>query len=147
MVELKGSLNGIGLPAIVQLIGELSHSGNLQLAKGTAHGLLGFDDGRLVLATYEHESGLRALAACSRNLSDAEFTFIEGPISGERTLDLGYADLQRQLAQFTSEAPSSAPVAVTGAPVSEDLETCPLLGFADDRTRRYSRPTALHRCF
>ena len=34
MVELKGSLNGIGLPAIVQLIGELRHSGSLELSKG-----------------------------------------------------------------------------------------------------------------
>ena len=43
MVELKGSLTGIGLSAVVQLIGELHHSGTLQLAKGNAHGVLGFE--------------------------------------------------------------------------------------------------------
>src|SRR5882672_954679 len=52
MVELKGSLNGIGLPAIVQLIGELRHSGSLELSKGATHGLLDFDDGRLVAADF-----------------------------------------------------------------------------------------------
>ena len=54
MVELKGSLNGIGLPAIVQLIAELHHSGSLELAKGAAAGMLGFNDGRLVIATFDH---------------------------------------------------------------------------------------------
>src|SRR5215207_5833841 len=29
----------------------------------------------------------------------------------------------------------------------EVLGACPRLGFADDPTRHYSRPTALHRCF
>ena len=46
MVELKGSLGSIGLPAIVQLIGELHHSGSLELAKGAVRGVLDFDDGR-----------------------------------------------------------------------------------------------------
>ena len=45
MVELKGSLSSIGLPAIVQLIGELHHSGNLELTRGAHRGVLGFDDG------------------------------------------------------------------------------------------------------
>jgi hypothetical protein len=162
MVELKGSLNGIGLPAIVQLIGELHHSGSLQLAKGTAHGLLGFDDGRLVLASYEHDTGLRALAACARDLSDGEFTFIEGPLSGERTLDLTYADAQRQLNRLATGYTPQEDVVTIAAPVPQqdivtiatpvpqphtESDSCPLLGFADDRSRHYSRPTALHRCF
>jgi Domain of unknown function (DUF4388) len=147
MVELKGSLHGIGLPAIVQLIGELHHSGRLQLAKGTAHGLLGFDNGRLVLATYEQETGLRALSACARDLSDAEFRFVEGAVAGDGTLDLDFAEVQRQLSQLTNGTHAAESKPTAPAPEIEDASVCPLLGFADDRTRNYSRATALHRCF
>src|SRR5207237_8652671 len=39
------------------------------------------------------------------------------------------------------EGPPTAPAgAVSRGP-------CPMLGFADDRDRQHSRPTALHRCF
>jgi hypothetical protein len=148
LVELKGSLTSIGLPAIVQLIGELHHTGTLQLARGSAHGVLAFDDGRLVTATYEHETGLAALASCARELSEGEFTFIEGPVTSERTLDLGYAELQQQLVQLTDGAtPTDEPPRISPVTVVEEPATCPLLGFADDRDRHYSRPTALHRCY
>lgn len=148
MVELKGSLSAVGLPAIVQLIGELRHSGSLDLSKGTARGILEFDDGRLVAADFGGESGFKALAALSLELADAEFTFIEGVPKHERTLDLASKDVQAYLRRVASgdDLPLAdpTPVAPNG---SASLETCPLLGFADDRERHYSRATALHRCF
>ncbi len=50
-----------------------------------------------------------------------------------------------------AERPSAEPIVpvvqpVPPAAVSED-NTCPKLGFADDVTRHFSRPTQLHRCF
>src|SRR5229473_4258255 len=102
MVELKGSLNGIGLAAIVQLIGELHHSGSLELAKGPAVGMLGFDGGRLVIATFEQEHGLKALAACAATLLDGDFRFIEGTTAGERGLDLAPGEVQRLLARVSN---------------------------------------------
>src|SRR6266849_824005 len=103
MVDLKGSLVGIGLPAIVQLIGELRNSGNLELAKGASRGLLGFDDGRLVAASYNDEvRGLKALAACAVDLVDGAFVFVEGLPAGERTLDLGDGELQKLLGRLVS---------------------------------------------
>src|SRR5713101_2016646 len=87
MVELKGSLNGIGLPAIVQLIGELRHSGCLELSKGSAHGVLDFDDGRLVAADFADEHGMQAVATLSLELADGEFTLAAGAPTHERTLD------------------------------------------------------------
>ena len=149
MVELKGSLNGIGLPAIVQLIGELRHSGSLELSKGATHGVLDFDDGRLVAAGFADMSGFKALAKLSLELSDGEFTFVEGVPLHERTLDLGTKDLQGYLKRVANgedyaEAVAKPPVA---QPEPVSLGACPLLGFADDRARHYSRPTALHRCF
>ena len=149
MVELRGSLNGIGLSAIVQLIGELRHTGSLELTKGPTRGVLDFDDGRLVAADFAADSGLTALAKLSLELSDGEFTFTEGAPLHERTLDLGAKDVQgylRRVASGEEFAEAAAP-----PPVEHDepqsLGTCPMLGFADDRARHYSRPTALHRCY
>src|ERR1700716_2784352 len=144
MVELKGSLNGIGLPAIVQLIGELRHSGSLELSKDSKHGVLDFDDGRLVAADFAETSGFKALATLSQELSDGEFTFVEGVPLHERTLDLGTKDLQAYLKRVANgedhaEAVEPPPVARV-EPVT--VGACPLLGFADDRARHYSRPTA-----
>src|SRR3982074_2046154 len=100
MVELKGSLGGIGLPAIIQLISELRHTGNLELTRNAIRGGLDFEDGRLVGAAFCEELGLGALASCSRELGAAEFRFIEGPPAGERTIDLGPAEVQRYLARL-----------------------------------------------
>ena len=146
MVELKGSLGSIGLPAIVQLIGELHHSGSLELVgKNGTHGTLGFEEGRLVLARFEQDAGLNALGECARELADADFHFVEGPVDGVQTLELGHADLQRLLGGFT-DAPSVADPPPVSTRVA-GAASCPLLGFADDRARHYARPTALHRCF
>jgi Domain of unknown function (DUF4388) len=150
MVELKGSLSGIGLPAIVQLIGELHHSGSLELTKAENKGVLGFDAGRLVVARFADESGLPALVACSKELADADFTFVEGPVTGERSLDLGSTELKGYFAQLRSgdgilePPPPPAPAVV---PETVEVGPCPYLGFADDASRHYSRPTALHRCY
>jgi Domain of unknown function (DUF4388) len=150
MVELKGSLSGIGLPSIVQLIGELHHSGSLVLTRPPARCELGFDDGRLASAAYGDEHGLEALAACTRELADAEFRFVEGPHTGEREIDMSAAELQRYLARvLNGEVP---PEPLAASPPVKPSETvapgpCPFLGFADDPSRHYSRPTALHRCF
>jgi hypothetical protein len=149
MVELKGSLRGIGLPAIVQLIGELHHSGNLQLSKGLVHGTLGFEDGRLVAAACGDDVGLTALSRIVQDLADAEFRFVEGLLAGERTLDLGGTDLQRTLVRIASgdTSPAPQPEAPPPGPAALEPDVCPRLGFADDPSRNYSRPTALHRCY
>ncbi len=149
MVELKGSLSGIGLPALVQLIGELHHTGALHLERSNASGILAFDDGRLVAAECGDTHGLDAVASCALTLMDAEFTFVEGESIAERTLDLGPADLKKLLTRVMDGTFNGTPDSgVEPEQTQVALEnTCPLLGFADDRGRHYSRPTALHRCF
>jgi hypothetical protein len=149
MVELKGSLGSIGLPAIVQLIGDLHHSGNLELTRGASRGVLGFDDGRLVAASFDDQRGFSALAACSHQLADADFVFVEGLPTDERTMDLSGSDLQRHLRRLASGEPTAQTLELPSVKSDETLTAgiCPLLGFVDDATRHYSRPTALHRCF
>jgi hypothetical protein len=149
MVELKGTLGSIGLPAIVQLIGELHHSGNLEMTRSAARGVLGFDDGRLVAATYEELQGLNALAACVLELADGDFQFVEGVPAGDRTMDLGGGELLKLLDRLMSGELSAETLELGSVRKSKTEQTaiCPLLGFVDDRNRHYSRPTALHRCF
>ena len=150
MVELKGSLSDIGLAAVVQLISEVHHSGNLDLRKGSARGALAFDEGRLVAAECGQHHGLQALADCALELADGEFTFVEGAPPSERTLDLGPSDLKKLMSRITSGDFQALANGANGhaqdtQPLPETI--CPLLGFADDSARHYSRPTALHRCY
>ena len=103
MVELKGSLSGIGLPSVVQLIGELHHTGQLELSAAKSHAILAFEDGRLVAAECGEQHGLQAVAACVLEMREAEFAFVEGPTALEHTLDVGPADLQRLVARVGSD--------------------------------------------
>jgi hypothetical protein len=146
LVELKGSLNGIGLQSVMQLIGEVHHSGNLELRKNDKHGTLAFDDGRLVAAECGEHHGLQALASCVLDLADAEFSFVEGIPTLERTLDLGPADLNKLVTRINSGSEFANGTADSGPPARAE-SICPHLGFADDAARHYSRPTALHRCY
>jgi uncharacterized protein DUF4388 len=150
VVELKGSLSGIGLHAIVQLIGEVHHSGNLDLRKDGRCGTLAFDNGRLVAAECGEHHGLQALADCVLEMADGEFTFVEGIPSLDRTLDLGGATLAKLLDRISSGELQLVANGVNGSGDDHDTRgeaVCPLLGFADDRSRHYSRATALHRCY
>jgi hypothetical protein len=145
VVELKGALTGDGLLGIVQLIGELHHSGTLHLTRGGAAGSLAFDAGRLVGATCGDDRGLQAVARCAMDLQGGEFIFAEGAPTLEHTLDLSPADLTRLLTRIDSGDFSLA--SATHEQQQRDESTCPALGFADDREHHYSRSTAMHRCY
>jgi len=150
MVELKGTLGTTGLPEIAQLIGALHLSGNLELRQNESRLVLAFDAGRLVSAESGQAYGLAALAVYAAELAHADFRFAEGAVQGERSLDLGPSELQRVfIGMATGEA--GAPTVEQAPPQAADRGAppvvCPRLGFADDPSRHYSRPTALHRCF
>ena len=147
MVELKGSLGGIGLPALVQLIGEQRHSGTLELGRDGTRGRLAFEGGHLVAAEFAGEHGLPALASCARDLKDADFTFVEGAPSPEQTLNFGPPELQSLLNRVLNGDFAVAEQVANHVAEVELAQACPLLGFADDPERHYGRPTALHRCY
>lgn len=113
MVELKGSLDGIGLSAIVQTIGELQHSGSLQLKSEQASAQLLFDSGHLVAAQCGDVHGPEAITACATQLNDAEFTFIEREQRTDRSLDLSPADLKGLLSACSNGASSNGKHAAT----------------------------------
>lgn len=149
MVELKGSLSGVGLPSVVQLVGELRHTGRLELSVPKTRAVLAFEDGRLVAAECGEHHGLEALGACALEMADADFIFVEGPVTLERTLDVGPSDLQKLLGRIGSDQfnPTANGTNSADRAHTHTDAVCPLLGFADDKARHYSRPTALHRCY
>jgi hypothetical protein len=148
VVELKGSLSSVGLSAVVQLIGELHHSGTLHLARDHQSGQLTFEDGRLVAAERGDIHGLQAIAACAVDLAEAEFNFVEGEPATDQTLDVSPTELKRIIGRVTSaHVPGPVNGRTNGASHDRTETVCPLLGFADDRGRHYARPTALHRCY
>ena len=149
MVELKGSLVGIGLPALVDLIGELHHTGTLALGNDGAQARLAFENGHLVAVEFGEEHGLPALASVAKTLRDADFEFFEGAPSPEQTLDFGPPELKSLLQRVLNGEFVAAEQAANAnhSAEAEPDPPCPLLGFADDRERHYGRPTALHRCY
>jgi hypothetical protein len=145
--ELKGSLTGVGLPAVVQLIGELRHTGTLHLTEASKNGALAFENGRLVAAECGQAQGLQAVAHCALDLPAADFSFFEGTPTAVRTLDLGPADLNKLLTRIGSTDFSLANGTAADHQEPEAENACAMLGFADDRGHHYSRSTALHRCY
>jgi Domain of unknown function (DUF4388) len=237
MVEFKGPLTGVSLPALVQLLGDLHESGRLDVWSRGWTAELAFDQGHLVHAGFGDERGLSALDAILLTVPDGEFAFVKGEPPLERTIELSPEDLQRHVRELASGPDTHAslpsldavPHLINGTrsyaadqvvldrgaveiltlvdgqrtvreiigsrplvPVLHELavlaeqgliecknqkragdamtppwvrsqlpanlsepnstnptaaQACPKLGFADDRGRHYSRPTALHRCY
>jgi Domain of unknown function (DUF4388) len=176
MVELNGSLGGIGLPALISLLSELRQTGVLRLNDADWSGDLAFENGVLTAASLGTSHGLDALAACVLMLGKSDFRFVEASAPVECNIHLEGAQLRQYLDQLpnTSDIPhppvptstedgarvtraARGPVgsraitapAATAAPLADAgaQGVCPLLGYADDRNRHYSRPTALHRCY
>ncbi|HYW86639.1 MAG TPA: DUF4388 domain-containing protein [Chloroflexota bacterium] len=176
MLELNGSLSGIGLPALINLLSELRETGVLRLNDGDWRGDLAFEDGVLIAASLGTSRGLDALAACVLMLGTSDFSFVEASTAVERNIHLEGVQLRQYLDQLPTTTDNTHPPVPTGtedgaratpaprAPVGPRaiaeptatephfadagaLGVCPLLGYADDRNRHYSRPTALHRCY
>ncbi len=98
MVELKGSLKGMGLRPLVRLLSDLGKTGCLHLAEEQWQGELHFRGGRLVGARVGSEEGVDALDALVLALPNATFTFSDGEEPPERQLALQPDDVQAHLA-------------------------------------------------
>jgi len=98
MVELKGSLKGMGLRPLVRLLSDLGKTGCLHLAEEQWHGELHFRGGRLVGARVGSEEGVDALDALVLALPNATFTFTDGEKPPEREFELQPDDVQAHLA-------------------------------------------------
>jgi hypothetical protein len=75
LTELSGTLDGLGLSAIVRFLGGLNKSGRLRLSQHDWVGEVHFDSGRLTHASLGTRSGLTALDALVEVLPRASFSF------------------------------------------------------------------------
>ncbi|HET6315286.1 MAG TPA: DUF4388 domain-containing protein [Chloroflexota bacterium] len=103
MVELTGTLDGIGLPAIVRLLGELRETGVLRISSGTWQGELAFARGQLISAHFGDDRGLDALDACVLMLAQGDFAFVEGEPTPEPDLEVTAEELRQHLEARSEE--------------------------------------------
>ncbi len=92
MITLAGTLEGIGLPALVRFLSTLRSAGRLLVADDAWGGEIVFDQGEVVAASFGTERGLAALEAIALALPKAEFRFTGGAPAGDRDVDLPAAE-------------------------------------------------------
>src|SRR5919108_2809976 len=119
MAALEGSLEGMGLPALVRFLAGMKKTGRLQITHGGWGGELGLDDGRVVAATLGAERGPAALDGIALALARGRFRFDDGPSPEERNVAL---DPDRVLARLT-EAAAGGPALATPGPGLAALPT------------------------
>src|SRR6266567_725428 len=89
MTELCGTLDGVGLPAIVRFLIGLKKSGSLRLSQQDWDGDIFFDSGQVTSASLGSRTGLGALDALVEALPGASFAFdSQVRLSGEPTIRL-----------------------------------------------------------
>jgi hypothetical protein len=88
MIPLLGSLESFDLSSLIRFLGQSRKTGWLRVADRRTTGEIAFEDGSIVAASFGDASGLEALDAMVRSLHAGRFTFTEGAIVGERTVDL-----------------------------------------------------------
>jgi len=113
MLELNGSLSGIGLPALINLLSELRETGVLRLNDGDWRGDLAFEDGVLIAASLGTSRGLDALAACVLMLGTSDFRFVEASTAVERNIHLEGVQLRQYLDQLPTTSDITHPTVPT----------------------------------
>jgi len=102
VTELSGSLEGIGLLAVVRFLASVAPTGRLALVDGSLQGWLDLDAGALVGATFDQEHGLPALEAIALALGTGRFEFHDTP-PAEHSLRLAPAEIDERLEQLAQE--------------------------------------------
>ncbi|MDQ3702613.1 MAG: DUF4388 domain-containing protein [Chloroflexota bacterium] len=97
MITLAGTLEGIGLPALLRFLSTLRPDGRLLVADDVWGGEVAFDQGEVVAATFGAEQGLAALEAIALALPNGEFRFTGGPPPGGRDIDLPATEFEAYL--------------------------------------------------
>lgn len=88
-MELKGSLKNFSLPDIVQLVGTTKRSGVLVVILGPEKGVLYFEDGRIVHASFRGAGGQEAVNRIFRE-REGSFQFLSDVEAPEKTLALDW---------------------------------------------------------
>jgi hypothetical protein len=130
MIPLLGSLETFDLPPLIRFIAQSRKTGRLRVVHGQTTGEIAFDGGLVVAATFGDALGLAALDAMARTMHAGTFTFFEGAVVGQRTIDLAAGVLESYLADLACPPPGPVLDGVQPVPASTALAP-PVL---DDRS-------------
>src|SRR5207237_2675224 len=98
MTELSGTLEGVGLPAIVRFLAGLRKTGALRISHEDWRGEVFFDSGEVVGAALGSRHGLSALDALMQALPGGAFVFdSDARLDGARDIELSREALQAHL--------------------------------------------------
>ena len=103
MAELSGSLEGIGLVALVRFLTSVAEAGRLVIRDGDMTGVLDINDRSVVGATFDHERGMPALEAIALALGRGRFDFRDATQPVERNLRLASEQVGERLEQLARE--------------------------------------------
>src|SRR5215469_7549206 len=103
MIELGGTLEDIGLASVLQFVLQLGRPGCLTISDGMFTGTLYVDNGSVVGASFQQESGLPALESIGLALSKGRFTFSR-ECERQNNVSLPPGDLEGLLERIQTEA-------------------------------------------
>jgi hypothetical protein len=110
MTDLSGTLEGVGLPAVVRFLSGLHKTGCLRITHEDWNGEVFFLDGRVVSAGLGSRRGLSALDALVQALPGGTFTFASDAEAPANTnIDLSQEALQAHLDELVARTNSGTP--------------------------------------
>lgn len=130
MPEMQGPLQGIGLPALVRFLASLEMTGTLRVAQERWNGVLWFERGRVVSATFGADRGAAAVDAIAQLLPRGDFVVADALPPAARDVDLAPEELQDRIEQSAAAAARIAPLmaaewAVAPILAADDLDESP----------------------
>jgi Domain of unknown function (DUF4388) len=121
MAELSGSLEDVGLAALIRFLGQVGSTGVLTVARDRAAGDLAFVDGRPVAATFGSARGADAVEAMAVALADGWFAYTDGDVPTEANVSLSSEDLEERLDGIARIRAGRPPLELSAIPRLVDL--------------------------
>jgi len=112
MTELSGTLEGVGLPAIVRFLTGLKKTGCLRIEHNDWRGEIFFELGHVTGASLASRHGLTALDALVQALPGGNFTFdgtVQRPAGGAANISLSSEALQAHLDDLAGSTANGTP--------------------------------------
>ncbi|MBV9358624.1 MAG: DUF4388 domain-containing protein, partial [Chloroflexi bacterium] len=126
MAELSGSLEDIGLTALVRFLADVGSTGLLTLERERAAGNLTFRDGRIIAASFGSARGLDAVEAMAVALPDGWFVYTDGEVAGDPDPSLLTANVFARVDELArSRAARADPLSLSAVPRIVDAEPRP----------------------
>ncbi|MGI9146401.1 MAG: DUF4388 domain-containing protein [Chloroflexota bacterium] len=132
MTELSGTLEGMGLSAIVRFLAGLKKTGCLRVADDDWHGEIVFEAGEVTGASFGSRDGLAALDALLQALPRADFIFETNPrTSAPPSIGLSFEALQTHLEKLGARIDSGTPSLPSADAVPEVVVQAPSAAVED----------------